>query len=78
VLALNVDPGFIAAEAFGRLNVEDTPSYEAIIWRAYLDADPTICDRSGLLADRLQQCRTLAAKEELVRTAGELTLTLVR
>lgn len=78
VLALNVDPAFIAAEAFGRLNVEDTPSYEAIIWRAYLDADPTICDRSGLLADRLLQCRTLAANEELVRTADELTLTLVR
>lgn len=78
VLALNVDPAFIAAEAFGRLNVEDTPSYEAIVWRAYLDADPTICDRSGLLADRLQTCRTLAAKDELMRTAGELTLTLVR
>jgi hypothetical protein len=60
-LALNEDPAFIAAEAFGDLNNRDTPSYEAIIWRALLDGDPAICDQGGLLDQRLATCRALVS-----------------
>ncbi|MDP2350652.1 MAG: hypothetical protein Q8M74_05795, partial [Chloroflexota bacterium] len=43
VLAVNVDPRWIAAPAFGTLNSEDTPSYLAITWRAVLAGDPSLC-----------------------------------
>lgn len=62
VLALQIDPAFIAAEAFGRLNNEETPSGEAMIWRAVLDADPSVCERGGLLENRLAACRAAALK----------------
>ena len=60
-LALNKDPAFIAGDAAGDLNNTDTPSYEAILWRAKLDADPTVCDRGGLLEERLANCHAVAA-----------------
>jgi hypothetical protein len=76
VLALNIDPAFIASQAFGRLNVEDTPAYEAIIWRATLDADPNICDRGGLLGDRLAGCRIAASAGPYQQTRDGLTVTI--
>lgn len=78
VLALNVDPTFIAAEAFGRLNTEDTPSYEAMVWRAILDGDPDICDRGGLVGDRLTHCRIVAGNPSYSGTRDGLTVTVTR
>jgi hypothetical protein len=56
VLTTNVDPRAIAGGAFGRLNDEETPSLEAIIWRARLAGDPGECDDAGLLGDFLTRC----------------------
>lgn len=78
VLALNVDPNFIAAEAVGKLNVVDTPSYEAMIWRAFLEQDPSVCDQGGLLDARLETCRESAVGEALERSAGPLTVEVLR
>jgi len=60
ILTLNENPRIIAGEAFGRLNTEDTPSFEAIKWRAHLESDPSFCNDSGLLAPRLDECRVAA------------------
>lgn len=76
VLALNEDPAFIAGEAFGRLNTEDTPAYEAIIWRARIDADPTVCTRGGLLDVRLATCRAAASGGPYVRTDRGITVVI--
>ncbi|MBI3747461.1 MAG: hypothetical protein HY262_01225 [Chloroflexi bacterium] len=74
VLALNIDPAFIAGEAFGRLNSEDTSAYEAILWRARLESEPSICDRGGLLEARLEHCRSVAANGPYSRTADGVTV----
>lgn len=76
VLALNVDPAFIAGEAFGRLNNEDTVAYEAIIWRARLDGDAAICEAGGLLDARLAACRDAVAAEKYTRTDHGVTATV--
>ena len=55
-LARYLSPLVIAGEAFGRLNTEDTPSFEAIKWRAFLEDDASFCDRAGLLGVRLDDC----------------------
>lgn len=61
VLATNLDPRVIAGEAFGRLNSEDTPAFEAILWRALLSSNQAFCDDAGLLEPRLSRCRAVAA-----------------
>ncbi len=78
ILALNVDPAFIAAEAFGGLNVVDTPAYEAIIWRAVLAGDAGICAAGGLLGERLTHCRTAVADPVYRGTADDITVTIAR
>lgn len=55
-LAVNQSAPVIGGAAFGRLNDQDTPSFEALVWRARLDADPTVCERGGLLEPRLSTC----------------------
>ncbi len=76
VLALNIDPTYIAAEAFGRLNTEDTPSSEAMIWRAILNDDPNICDRGGLTGDRLTRCRIAADRPFYTTSRDGWTVTV--
>jgi len=78
VLALNIDPTFIAGEAFGRLNTEDTPSAEAMVWRAVLSDDPDVCDRGGLVGDRLSRCRIAAGKPSYSITRDGWTITIAR
>jgi hypothetical protein len=76
-LALNVDPRFIAGEAFGGINNDDTPSYEAVIWRARLESDPTICEQGGLLGERLTTCREVASSPDPhVVTRDGVTVTI--
>ena len=60
VLATNLDTSVIAGEAFGDLNVKDTPAFEAIIWRSVLDGVADDCDQAGLLGSRLATCRAAA------------------
>jgi hypothetical protein len=76
VLALNLDPAFIASAALGRLNVEDTPAFYAIIWRATLDKDPAICERGGLLDGRLSRCRIAATTGSFQQVQDGLTITI--
>ena len=56
VLATNVDPAVIAGEAFGRINVEPTPALEALIWRAVLGGDRSVCEGGGLAGSSLETC----------------------
>lgn len=78
VLALNVDPAWIAAPAYGKLNTVDTPSYRAITWRAVLGGDPALCDRGGLLDARLAACRDAAAAGTTTSTEGSVTVEITR
>lgn len=63
-LAVNQSPPVIGGAAFGRLNDQDTASFEALVWRARLDADPTVCERGGLLEPRLSTCHARAVDRE--------------
>jgi len=74
VLATNIDGTFIAGEAFGKLNDEDTPALEAIIWRARLDADRTFCESAGLLGERLEHCHAAVDADVYRVTDGDLTV----
>ncbi|MCI0344020.1 MAG: hypothetical protein L0221_01070 [Chloroflexi bacterium] len=76
VLATNIDARFIAGEAFGRLNEVDTPALEAIIWRARLDADRTVCENAGLLGERLHRCRAAVDADDYRVSDGPLTVVI--
>jgi len=56
-LAVNADPAVIGGAAFGSLNAQDTPSYDALVWRARADRNPAICAAGGLESPRLQACQ---------------------
>jgi hypothetical protein len=74
VLATNLDPLVIAGEAFGRLNFEPTPAREALIWRAVLNSDQSVCAAGGLAEPYLGECRR--AVEAGVRRATDASLTV--
>jgi hypothetical protein len=76
VLATNIDGTVIAGEAFGRLNEEDTPALEAIIWRARLNADRTFCENAGLIGERLDRCHAAVDADVYRVTDGELTVVI--
>ena len=74
VLATNLDPAIIASEAFGRINVEATPSLEAVIWRGILSNDAGVCARAGLSGPFLAECQS--AVEARQRTVTDHGLTV--
>ena len=76
VLATNIDGRVIAGEAFGRLNDEDTPALEAIIWRARLNGDRALCDNAGLLGVRLDRCHAAVDSAEYRVTDGASTVVI--
>lgn len=76
VLATNIDVRFIVGEAFGRLNEEDTPAFEAIIWRARLEAERSVCESAGLLGARLDRCHAAVDAKEYRVTDGPLTVVI--
>lgn len=76
VLATNIDARFIAGEAFGKLNEEDTPAFEAIMWRARLNADRTVCESAGLLGARLDLCHAAVDAKVYRVTDGPLTVVI--
>ena len=65
-LAVNADPAVIGGAAFGSLNSQDTPSYDALVWRARADGNPAICAAGGLESPRLDACRTAAVDPNYV------------
>lgn len=75
-LAINADPAIIGGAAFGQLNFKDTPSFTALIWRARLDRDPSVCDRGGLENPRLSVCHRAADASSYRETDQGLELTL--
>ena len=78
VLTTNVDPRVIAGEAFGRLNDEETPSLDAIIWRARLAGDVTECDDAGLLGEFLTRCHQAVQALEYQVTDAEVVVSIDR
>lgn len=60
LLATNEQPDVIGGEAHGGLNEADTPPLTALIWRARIDDDASVCRRGGLLGERLARCEHAA------------------
>lgn len=78
VLAVNIDPAWIAAAAYGVLNSEDTPSYRAITLRAVLAGDPAVCARGGLLDERLTACQNAATSGAVTMADSNVSITVRR
>lgn len=60
LVTVNLDPRVIGASALGRLNIEPTPAFDALVWRARLDGDSSVCAQGGLSGDFLIECQRLA------------------
>lgn len=63
-LAVNTDLNLIAGDARGRLNLEYTAAFEAIVWRSRFSLGPEGCNLAGLQGAWLEDCR------QRVRTTG--------
>lgn len=63
LVAVNLDPRIIGASALGRLNSERTPALDALVWRARLDGDASVCAEGGLTGDFLAECERLSADD---------------
>ena len=50
----------IAAISAGRLNFGVEPTFEALVWRAVINRDPSFCVAGGLLDDHLVDCEAAA------------------
>lgn len=64
-LATITDAATIGAAAEGRLNTEDAPAFEAIVWRAVLSQSQTDCASSGLLDRHLAICQAAVRRGEV-------------
>lgn len=69
-----LDPNVIGGAAQGRLNDIDTPSLTALIWRARIDGDITVCQRGGLIGQRRTRCEQAAQDPEYSVTQGVTTI----
>jgi hypothetical protein len=76
LIATNIRPGDIGGAALGSLNETDTPAFTALIWRARIDGDATVCDRGGLLSPRLERCRQAAQDPNYVAQGDGLTVSV--
>ena len=74
VLVTYLDPNVIGGAALGRLNDVDTPSLTALIWRARVDGDVTVCGRGGLTGERRMRCEQAAQDPDYAMTAGDTTV----
>ena len=74
--APNLLPSVIGGEAFGSLNEKDTPAFTALIWRARIDGDITVCERGGLLSPRLERCQEAAQDPNYVVRGEGLTVSV--
>ncbi|MEW5990178.1 MAG: hypothetical protein AB1736_02380 [Chloroflexota bacterium] len=55
-LATYVDPVDLAGQAAGRLNIEDTTAFLALLWVAGIEGNAAPCRLAGLREGRLEQC----------------------
>ncbi len=69
-----LDPNVIGGAAQGRLNDIDTPSLTALIWRARIDGDITVCQRGGLTGERRTRCEQAAQDPNYAVTEGDTTV----
>lgn len=76
VLVPNLDPSVIGGAALGRLNDIDTPSLTALIWRARIDGDVSVCQRGGLTGERRTRCELATQDPNYAATEGDTTVTV--
>jgi hypothetical protein len=70
-LAVNADPGVIGGAALGRLNLEHTAAFDALVWRARASGDEGVCAAGGLEGNLLDACRTSALEPEYRMVDGD-------
>lgn len=78
LVAVNLDARLIGASALGRLNSERTPALDALVWRARLDGDASVCAKGGLSGDFLAECEQLATAEQYEVRDGGLVVRIPR
>jgi hypothetical protein len=69
-ITTNAIPTVIGGEAYGSLNERRTPALDALIWRARVEADVSICNRGGLVGRLLDECETAAVDPEYAYRNG--------
>ena len=75
-LVPNLEPSNIGGAAQGRLNDVDTPSLTALIWRARLDGDVSVCQRGGLTGERRTRCEQAAQDPNYFAKQGDMTVSV--
>ena len=65
-----LNPWTIGGEAYGELNDERTPAFDALVWRARADADVSVCQRGGLTGAFLADCISAARDPDYVYERG--------
>lgn len=71
LLATNLLPSVIGGAAYGRLNTEETPSLDALIWRARSSGDPGVCARGGLEGAYRTQCEADAIASDYLYSTSD-------
>lgn len=74
LIANNLDPPIIGAEAYGALNSAPSPAFHALVWRARADADPSVCGRGGLEGELLDRCLAEAQTADYAYAAGQMQI----
>lgn len=72
VIARNLIPSHIGGEAYGELNLRRTPAYDALVWRARVNADAGVCTQGGLEGSFLAACQGDAADPSYEYAMGNL------
>jgi hypothetical protein len=73
-LATITSPPQIGAAAFGRLNLGDEPAYDALVWRAVLSSDASVCSDGGLIGDHLAGCEAAVARGSVTSVDGAVSV----
>lgn len=74
LLTTNLLPNVIGGEAHGGLNNADTPSLTALIWRARIDDDVSVCEAGGLIGERRTRCEQAAHDPHYAVEQGDVTV----
>lgn len=74
LIANNLNPLIIGAEAYGALNDAPSPAFHALVWRARADADPLVCGRGGLEGELLDRCLAEAQAADYTYAAGQIQI----
>lgn len=74
LIATNLSPPIIGAEAYGALNAAPSPAFHALVWRARASADSSVCARGGLEGTLLDRCLAESQAADYVYTNGQLAI----